>query len=143
MDRCLATKSDRPDFETYLFRQNDAKALGPKELHSEILILVGGRAIATALSGCLYYLCLNPEVMHRLTNLIRTNMVEEENIANILELTLEYPVAVLDKTMRIYPSVPRDLQTVAPCGVQRFAVSSFQRQEASHSLHAPNVQYPH
>jgi hypothetical protein len=118
MDRRLAHETTRPDFVTYLLRQNDSKALNIQELHSnsEILILAGSETTATALSGCLYYLCLNPNVMQRLTAQIRTSMRKEEDIvfANILEL--EYPEAVLNETMRVYPPVPGDMPRIAPEG---------------------------
>jgi hypothetical protein len=54
--------------------------------------------------------------MQRLISLIRTSMAKEEDIvfANILEL--EYPEAVLNETMRVYPPVPGDMPRIAPEG---------------------------
>jgi cytochrome P450 len=54
--------------------------------------------------------------MRKLTTQIRSSMKTEEDIifTNILEL--EYPAAVLDETMRVYPPVPGDMPRISPPG---------------------------
>lgn len=73
---------------------------------SQILLLAGSETTASSLSGMLYYLLINPDVLARLTEEIRTSFTDEIDI-NMQSVTqLPYLQAVIEETLRVYPPTP-------------------------------------
>jgi cytochrome P450 len=80
------------------------------------LVLAGSETTATLLSGVLYHLLRNPEVMDKLVNEIRTTFRSSEAIDLFSVGDLKYSEAVLSETMRIYPPVPSMFPRIVPEG---------------------------
>ncbi|KAF2814564.1 benzoate 4-monooxygenase cytochrome P450 [Mytilinidion resinicola] len=116
LNRRLATKTDRPDFMTYLQRQTGEKGLSPEEMHSNapLLMIAGSETTGTALSACLYYLTSNPTVFQKLRKEFDEAIKSEEDITITNTSELSYMTNVLNETMRIYNPVPGDLPREAP-----------------------------
>lgn len=70
---------------------------------ASILIVGGSETTATLLCGLTYYLLVNPHVMERLKQEIRSTFTTEEDI-NLRTLTsLPYLDAVVEEALRMYP----------------------------------------
>lgn len=61
---------------------------------------------ASYLSGATYHLCMHPEVMKKLTTLIRSSFATEAEITSSSLAQLEYLTAVLKEAGRTYPALP-------------------------------------
>jgi len=61
-ERRMAKKTDRKDFMSYILRYNDEKGMTRQEIEaiSRTLVVAGSEAIATILSGAIYFLLQNP-----------------------------------------------------------------------------------
>lgn len=80
------------------------------------LILGGSETTATLLSGCIFQLLKNPDVMKRILAEIRGNFTSADDIDMFSIAHLKYTLAVLDETMRIYPPTPNQHPREAPPG---------------------------
>jgi len=131
MDRRLATKTERPDFVTYLVeRSGGIENINLPEMHSNstLIILGGSETSATALSGGIYHLSRNPEKFKKLVDEVRTQIKTPEDFTlnNLAHLT--YLNACLEESMRIYPPVAGYLPRTAPkegCMVAGYFVPPF------------------
>lgn len=114
----LQQGSERKDFTSYILRHNDEKGMTTKEIevNANLLIIAGSETTATLLSGCTYYLLKNPMVLHKLTREVR-GAFKNENEITISEVSrLEYLMAVVDESFRLYPPVPTGLPRIVPKG---------------------------
>ncbi|KAK3075007.1 hypothetical protein LTS18_014122, partial [Coniosporium uncinatum] len=124
VDKRLATKTDRPDFMTYILRNQDegGKDGGPTmsraEMHSTIglFLIAGSETTATMLSGTTYLLLTNPDKMQKLKDEIRGKFKSEDEITIDEVSRLPYLLAVLNEGLRIYPPVPTGFPRVVPAG---------------------------
>ncbi|KAJ5085466.1 hypothetical protein N7532_010237 [Penicillium argentinense] len=96
----------------------EEQKMSRSELHSNayILIIAGSETTATALSGCIYYLCTNPEKMSLLVKEIRSTFHEEFGITFRSSALLEYLVAVIEESLRLYPPFATTLSRITPKG---------------------------
>ena len=104
----LATKTDRPDFMTYILRHNDERGMNEAELFSNasLLILAGSETTATALSGTTYHLLKTPNELKRLTQELRTRFRSSADMTTSSLASCELLNAVLREGIRMYPPVP-------------------------------------
>jgi hypothetical protein len=66
--------------------------------------------------GCLFYIAKNPDILVRLTRLIRETYTQESEMDSKGLSRLPYLTAVLEESLRIYPSVASSTPRVTPLG---------------------------
>ena len=95
----------------------DEREINRQEIisNSEILLVAGSETTATLLSGATYYLLQNPAVLHRVQSEVRTVFKNEKDIVLRSISTpnlLPYLEAVLQESLRCYPSIPATLPRI-------------------------------
>ena len=85
------------------------------------MIVAGSETTATLLSGATYLLLKHPEVLKKLTEEVRSTFKSEEEITLLSVNNLEYMLACLNETMRVYPPVPIGMPRVSPKGGAKVA----------------------
>ncbi|KFY12419.1 hypothetical protein V492_03889 [Pseudogymnoascus sp. VKM F-4246] len=112
----LEQGTSRPDFMSHILRHNDEKGMIVPEIitTSALLIVAGSETTATLLSGATFHLLKNPNVMEKLLKEIRGTFKKEEDIDFAGVNGLEYMLAVLDESMRMYPPVPTGMPRRVP-----------------------------
>jgi cytochrome P450 len=80
------------------------------------LILAGSETTATLLSGCVWQLLQNPDVLEKITSEVREAFQSSDEIDLQSAGNLKYALAVLEETMRIYPPVPSQAPRTVPAG---------------------------
>lgn len=119
IDRRLRFGSDRNDFLNIILRHNGTEkemSLGEIYSNANLIIMAGSETSATAMAGCLYFLALNPDVLHRLRDEIRARFAREEDITFEKLVDLTYLTAMLDESMRMYPAQPIFTPRITPNG---------------------------
>lgn len=110
------TKSNqRPDFFGNILRHQDTeRGFSVPELiaNGSTLIIAGSETTATVLSGVTYLLLRNPRVMEKLQDEIRSRFTSEAEISFDSCNKLEYCLAVLTETLRLYPPVSAGLPRI-------------------------------
>ncbi|KAH8646603.1 cytochrome P450 [Tricladium varicosporioides] len=103
--------TDRTDFMNYILKYNDEKGMTPDEIesNSSLLILAGSETTATFLSGISYNLLRNPEVLKKLTTLVRTKFSKDSDINMLAVQKLDYFTACLEEGLRMHPPIPSGL----------------------------------
>jgi len=102
----LNMKTDRTDFMTRMAAPDSG--ISEKEFiaSADTILLGGSETTATLLSGITYYLLQNPRVYEKIVQEIRSKFDSEDQINVIGVNTLDYMLACLDETFRLYPPVP-------------------------------------
>jgi cytochrome P450 len=80
------------------------------------IILAGSETTATALSGCIYYLCINRAALTQLCHIVRQAFASDAEITNARCASLPYVDAVIDESLRLYPPMAAHLPRVVPPG---------------------------
>ncbi|TLD10708.1 hypothetical protein PgNI_06547 [Pyricularia grisea] len=99
--------SDKPDFMHYILRheKDDEKGMSPDEIYMAAItfIVAGSETTATMISGTVYLLLQNPNVLRKLASIIRTDFPEinDMNLVNVQQH--EYLNAVVKEGLRLYP----------------------------------------
>ncbi|MCJ1435656.1 RNA polymerase II mediator complex subunit [Xylographa pallens] len=122
--RRLNVKKARPDFMTPFLENNVGfEKLSIREIESNfaILIVAGADTTATTLSGIINYLVLNPDVLERLKNEIRTSFERESGITIAAIHDLPYLKAVINEGLRLCNPVPGGLPRIVPKGGDTYA----------------------
>ncbi|KAJ5635777.1 Cytochrome monooxygenase lcsI [Penicillium longicatenatum] len=116
--RRLETKTERPDFMTYILRHTDDRAMTAKEMEANaaLLIVAGSETTATLLAGVSYYLVQNPAAYKRLVEEIRSTFKSYDDINFMGVSQLTYLNAALEEALRVYPPVPGVVPRVVPKG---------------------------
>ncbi|KUL83686.1 hypothetical protein ZTR_07491 [Talaromyces verruculosus] len=110
---------NKPDFISYILRANEsARALTSKEItaNTALLLDAGSETTASLLSGCLFYLAKNPDVLSKLSQVIRERFAQEDEMDSKSLAQLPYLTAVLNESLRIYPSVASSTPRLTPPG---------------------------
>lgn len=108
----LAQGSERPDFMGAVLRNNEKAGDGDGMTRAEIgstfgiLMIAGSETTATLLSGCLFLLLKNPDVLWKLQREVRGAFANEADISVTRVNSLPYLLAVLEESLRYYPPVP-------------------------------------
>ncbi|KAJ1326743.1 aspirochlorine biosynthesis cytochrome P450 monooxygenase [Microdochium nivale] len=102
-------ESGRRDFSTYMLRRGKGgeEILSPDEvmINSTLLVLAGSETTATALSGAIFFLSRpeNASKLQRLVDELCVKFSSESAIDITSTANLEYLMAVIEETMRMYP----------------------------------------
>ncbi|QSZ28521.1 hypothetical protein DSL72_003019 [Monilinia vaccinii-corymbosi] len=117
----IATQTDRPDFMTHILKNQEKSELTLTDAeiksNANILIIAGSETTATAMSGMVFRLLQNPEVLQKLVKIIRETFASEDEITIDGVGNLPYLQAVIDESIRMYPPTPIALpRTVGPNG---------------------------
>ncbi|EED16074.1 cytochrome P450 monooxygenase, putative [Talaromyces stipitatus ATCC 10500] len=118
--RRIAHDTERPDFVHYMLKGSretiGADGLTFEEMVSQgnLLLLAGSETTASLLSGMLYYLLVNPDVLARLAEEVRTCFPKETEISIQTVSYLPYLQAVIEESLRMYPPVPNALPRSTP-----------------------------
>jgi averantin hydroxylase len=110
---------DQHDFWDNVLKHSDkSTGMSTDEMVSNgsNLVLAGSETTATLLSGCIYQLCKNPDVMKKVTDEIRSAYTSDTEIDLFSTGQLKYTLAVLDESMRIYSPVPTQANRTVPAG---------------------------
>lgn len=117
LNKRLASTEDKVDFLSYILRHNDdGKGMTRPELeaNSSLLIIAGSETTATHLAGTVFNLCRNTRVMEKLKAEVRGAFSNEEEITIGKANGLDYMLAVLNESARLYPAVPTSLCRYVP-----------------------------
>lgn len=112
----IELQTDRSDFLSHILKQQKDRGMTKEEIFgvSSLLIIAGSETTATLLSGATYYLLRNPRVMQKLVAEVRGQFISEDQINMSSVYGLNYMLAVLDETLRMYPPAPTGLPRVVP-----------------------------
>lgn len=112
--RRVGNQTDKKDFMSYILRYNDNRGLSQQELeeNAEVLVIAGSETSATALSGMTYHLLTNPECLQKLQEEVRGRFQTSFDIVPTAASQLPYLKAVIEESMRLYPSIPSTLPRV-------------------------------
>ncbi|KXJ87451.1 cytochrome P450 [Microdochium bolleyi] len=125
LQRIRSGDEAREDFMSYILRNNNsddekvrARGLSEDEIaaNAVILIIAGSETTATQLSGATYHLLMNRDKYDILVAEIRGAFASESEITISSVNNLEYLIAVLNESFRMYPPVPAGLPRVVPDG---------------------------
>ncbi|KAK9781105.1 putative Fatty acid synthase beta subunit hexB [Seiridium cardinale] len=84
--------------------------------NASAIVLAGSETSATLLSGCIWFLLKNPDVLARLASHVRESFTSESEIDLISVGKLGYMLAVIDEALRLYPPVPMQSNRVVARG---------------------------
>ncbi|MCJ1430519.1 hypothetical protein MMC29_008437 [Sticta canariensis] len=112
----IATKTDRPDFMSYILKHNDEKGMTGPELESasSLLVVAGSETTGTVLAGATFHLLKNPSTLTKLTREIRTSFQKEKDITINSTAPLSYLHAVIEESLRMVPPVATGLPRISP-----------------------------
>lgn len=104
----LNNQTDRIDFMSRMTLEN---GVTEKEFigNTSLLVVAGSETTATLLSGLTYYLLMNPPVMKKLVEEIRSSFSSESEINFVTLGKLKYLMACVEEGLRRYPPVPNGL----------------------------------
>lgn len=114
----LSMDMTRPDFMSFIMRHQDEKGMTRKEIESTLnsFMVAGSETTATMLSGTTLFLIQNPEKMKKLVEEIRGRFKYESEITLEAVNKLQYLIAALKESLRLYPPVPTGFPRVVPDG---------------------------
>jgi cytochrome P450 len=116
----LELKTGRPDFVEAMAtaKPDDGRMLTRDEMASNgrVLVLGGSETTATALAAATYFLAKHPDVQRKLADEVRSIFTLESEIDMFYAHKLQYMLAVLDESMRLFPPVPSQLPRVCQAG---------------------------
>lgn len=116
--RRLATKTERPDFMTYVMRFGDERSMSTQELEANaaLMIVAGSETTATLLSGLTYYMLGNPSAYQKATSEVRGAFKSYSDINVFRVSKLDYLNAAFEEALRVYPPAPGITPRVVPKG---------------------------
>lgn len=85
-------------------------------MNASVLIVAGSETTATVLSAATYLLLTNPERLAKLHTELRKAFKTDGDITLAKVSHLDYMLACLEETMRLYPPVPIGLPRIVPKG---------------------------
>jgi len=118
LEKRLAMPEGREDLFEGLVRRREEWHLSLEKLGSNafVLILAGSETTATTLAGATYFLATHPDVLARLQREVRTAFKSADEITIASVNRLQYMLAVLNESLRMYPPVTSNLVRVVPPG---------------------------
>lgn len=105
----LNMDTDRMDFMTKMAAPDSGLTREEFIASADVVLLGGSETTSTLLSGATYYLLKNPRTLEKLTQEIRSKFTSEDQIDFASVNTLDYMLACLNETFRVYPPVPGGL----------------------------------
>jgi cytochrome P450 len=121
VDRRLSKPPSHPDFWSRILDKSRTAAGGEltrnEQYSNSVLLMVAGtETTATALSGALFYLAQNSQVLKKVTAEVRTKFPTFEDLHLEPLAQCKYLEAVLKEALRLYPPVPIGLPRSVPGG---------------------------
>ncbi|KAH8647476.1 cytochrome P450 [Tricladium varicosporioides] len=116
-ERRMGTRTERPDFMTYMLKHNgEERGMSDEEIKAgaHILIAAGSETTASTMTGMSYYLLKNRPVLDRLTKEIRERFKNEDEMDLHSLAEHRYLNAVIEEGMRLFPAVPSTFPRVTP-----------------------------
>ncbi|KAI0398145.1 cytochrome p450 monooxygenase [Xylariaceae sp. FL0594] len=107
---------ERPDFVKGLLKKKEVLSVEQIEINAQVLAVAGSETTATLLSGALFLLGKHPEVLRKLVHEVRTSFKSQDEIDLVSVNSLEYMLACINETFRLYPPTPLGLPRVVPKG---------------------------
>lgn len=111
VDKRIESKVDRLDLTTQLVKPENGVPLNQIYGNCSALIVAGSETTATALSATTYFLCMNPRVMKKVVEEVRSAFKSADEINFQTANRLTYLLAVLNESLRMFPpaagSTPR------------------------------------
>ena len=116
VDRRVASKSDRPDFLSYILKNKEEAAMPIQELYanSTLLVLAGSESTASGLAGMTFHLLKHPETLKKAIDEVRSEFSVEKEITTESVKRLPYLAAVVSEGLRMYPPFPEGLPRTVP-----------------------------
>lgn len=115
----LERGAERPDFISYVMRNDkDGQQMSKDEIeaNAEVLVVAGSETTASLLAGATYYLCMSPGALKKVTAEVRHAFDTDRDIHLNSVNKLDYLLAVLNESLRIYPPVPSSLPRITVNG---------------------------
>ncbi|KAK4062902.1 hypothetical protein Trihar35433_8697 [Trichoderma harzianum] len=118
VNKRLAETEPRSDFMEVMTKREGAMKFSYPELldNASLLIIAGSETTATTLSGVTYLLLTHPEVLQKTTEEVRSSFSNESEIDLLSVQKLNYMMAALQETLRMYPPVPTAIPRKAQPG---------------------------
>lgn len=110
----LAMGTDRNDFLDNLIKNGMSKDALYE--NASLLVLAGSETSATLLTGALYLLATNPDTLKKLQDEVRGAFKDEADITLTSVNSLEYMLAVIKESLRMYPPAASALPRLVPAG---------------------------
>lgn len=111
---------NRNDFFNFILKNQDKEtqqlSRGEMDSTATTLLLAGSETTATTLSGATFLLLRNPAAYAKLVREVRTRFIKASDITVEAVNGLEYMIACLQESLRVYPPVPTGLPRVVPAG---------------------------
>lgn len=106
----------KPDIWGIVMNQKEDLRLSRTEMYanSQVFMVAGTETTATALSGLLYQLMMNPEKMETIVKEIRETFEKDSDIEMRALEHMKYLNACIEEALRIYPPVPVGLPRITP-----------------------------
>ena len=116
VDRRIASKSDHPDFLSYIIKNKEGIAMPIEELYanSTLIVLAGSESTASGLAGITFQLLKHPEALQKAIAEIRSAFTTEEDIEPERVKRLPYLAAIVSEGLRMYPPFPEGLPRLTP-----------------------------
>lgn len=105
----LQRGTERPDFMSFIMRNDkNGQQMSKDELevNAEILVLAGSETSASLLAAATYYLCTNRQTLEKVTSEVRDAFETDQDMDMHSLAKLDYLLAVLNESLRLYPPVP-------------------------------------
>ena len=114
----LENKEPRPDLVEPLIQAKDEGLLDQATLSTMAtgFLLAGSETTASSLSGVTWLLLSNPDKLEKLTREVREAFKEESDINFSSVQCLEYTLACLNESLRLYPPIAMGLPRQVPEG---------------------------
>ena len=114
----LSMETFRPDFMTFIMRNQDKMGMSLKEMDSSLnsFMVAGSETSATMLSGTKVLLIKNPDKMQKLIEEVRGKFKTPSEITLEEVNKLPYMIAVINEGLRMYPPIPTGFPRVVPKG---------------------------
>ncbi|KAK1570070.1 cytochrome P450 [Colletotrichum navitas] len=118
IQRRIASSESRPDFIQSMMMREGALAMSKLEIEAtaDTLIIGGSETTGTVLSGATFFLMTHPDAMARVAKEVRSSFSAEQEIDILSVQKLQYMLAALDETMRLYPVLPTGISRIIKPG---------------------------
>ena len=116
VDRRISSKSDHPDFLSYIIKNKEGVAMPIQELYanSTLIVLAGSESTASGLAGITFHLLKSPESLKKARDEVRGAFTTEDDIGPERVKRLPYLAATVSEGLRMYPPFPEGLPRLAP-----------------------------
>ena len=116
VDRRIASKTDHPDFLSYIIKGKEGISMPIQELYanSTLIVLAGSESTASGLAGTTFQLLKHPESLKKAVGEIRNAFTAEDQIEPETVKRLPYLAAIVSEGLRMYPPFPEGLPRTTP-----------------------------